>query len=129
MRAIDTNIVVRALAADDPVQTGKASAILDGGDIFVTITVMLESEWVLRSAYAMSPATIVGGLRRLAGLPGIVLEDPVRVHQALDWTEQGMDFADALHLACADDCSEFLSFDRKLAKIANTIADIPVTAP
>jgi len=129
VRAIDTNIVVRALAADDPVQTRQASVILDGGDIFIPVTVLLESEWVLRNAYEMSPATIVAALRRLAGLDGILLEDPVRVDQALDWTEQGMDFADALHLARADDCSEFLSFDRKLAKIASKVTAFRVTLP
>lgn len=129
MRAIDTNIVVRALAADDPVQTGKASALLAGENIFVTVTVLLESEWVLRDAYAMAPVAIVTAFRRLAGLSGIHLEDMDRVYLALEWTEQGMDFADALHLARSDDCTEFLSFDRRLAKVADKIASIPVAIP
>ena len=48
---------------------------------------------------------------------------------ALDWMSEGMDFADALHLAKAGHCDVFLSFDRKLAKRAKGRAPIPVETP
>jgi predicted nucleic-acid-binding protein len=50
MRAIDTNILVRALVRDDAVQSAKAEALLQGDEqLYVPVTVILELEWVLRS--------------------------------------------------------------------------------
>ncbi|WP_454887259.1 type II toxin-antitoxin system VapC family toxin [Sphingomonas oryzagri] len=129
MRAIDTNVVVRFLTGDERQQAKAARAAIEGGDIFVATTVILESEWVLRSAYGFEPARIAEGLRGLGGLPGVTVEEPLALAQALDWMEAGMDFADALHLARAGDCDAFLSFDRKLARTARGRAAIPVVAP
>ena len=129
MRAIDTNVVVRFLAGDDKQQAKAARAAIAAGDIFIATTVVLESEWVLRSAYGFEPTQIAAALRGIAGLPGVTIEEPIVLAQALDWMETGMYFADALHLAKAGDCDAFLSFDRKLAKAAKGQATIPVLAP
>ncbi|SNS94227.1 type II toxin-antitoxin system VapC family toxin [Sphingopyxis indica] len=129
MRAIDTNVVVRFLTADDKRQAKAARAAIEAGDIFIATTVLLESEWVLRSGYGIAPSRIADGLRGLAGLPGITIEEPAILAQALDWMSEGMDFADALHLAKAGHCNVFLSFDRKLAKRAKGRAPIPVETP
>ena len=129
MRAIDTNVVVRFLAGDDKQQAKAARTAIEGSEIFIATTVILESEWVLRSAYGFEPPQIAKGLRGLAGLPGITVEEPLALAQALDWVEAGMDFADALHLAKAGECDAFLSFDRKLAKAAKGCATIPVLIP
>lgn len=129
LRAIDTNVVVRFLTGDDSRQSEAARAALEAGDIFVPITVVLESEWVLRSAYGYSSPSIAIGLRNLAGLPGVTVESPSRLAQALEWLIEGMDFADALHLAQADGCDAFLSFDRKLANLARNRSSVPVVAP
>lgn len=129
MRAIDTNVLVRFLVADDKAQAQKARAAIEAGDIFVPMTVLLESEWVLRSGYAFAPAQVAEGLRGFAGLPGITIEQPARLAQALDWMIDEMDFADALHLAAAEDCAAFLSFDRKFAKSAAGRSSIKVLKP
>ncbi len=129
MRAIDTNIVVRFLVADDKEQAAAARGAIEAGDIFVPTTVMLESEWVLRSAYGFAPGQIVQALRGFASLPGVAVEDPARLAQALDWTAAGMDFADALHLAAAEGCAAFLSFDARLAKAAAGLSVVGVKAP
>ena len=126
VRAIDTNIVVRFLTADDAKQAKTARAIIEGGDVFISTTVVLETEWVLRAGYAFAPGAIAAGLRALGGLPGITLEEPGAVAQALDWLDWGMDFADALHLAKAGHCTAFVSFDRKLAKRAKGLASVPI---
>jgi predicted nucleic acid-binding protein len=68
-------------------------------------------------------------LRGLAGLPGVTVEEPAILAQALDWMESGMDFADALHLAKTEGCSPFLSFDRQLAKTAAGRSEVKVEAP
>lgn len=126
MRAIDTNIVVRFLTADDKKQAKAARAAIEAGDIFIPTTVLLESERVLRSGYGFPPDQIASSLRGLAGLPRISVEKPVALAQALDWMGEGMDFADALHLVKSDGCGAFLTFDRKLAKAAKGRSSVPV---
>ena len=129
VRAIDTNVVVRFLVADDKRQAKAARAAVAAGDIFIARTVLLESEWVLRSGYDFAPAQVASALRGLAGLPGVTVEEPAVLAQALDWMDDGMDFADALHLAKAEGCTAFLSFDRKLTKAAAGRSAVKVEAP
>ena len=107
MLAIDTNIVVRYLTADHPEQSPKAKALIDSEDVFVCTTVLLETEWVLRSVYDFASADIVKALTAFAGLPRVTLEDAPTAAAALDWTLKGLDFADALHLAKTQGCDGF----------------------
>ena len=129
MRAIDTNIVVRLLTADDAEQAKAARGIVEAGDIFLGVTVLLEAEWVLRAGYGFQPAQIVAALRGMAGLPGMTVEEPLQLASALDWLGGGMDFADALHLARSSHCSAFVTFDQKFASRAKALATTPVTIP
>lgn len=126
MRAIDTNILVRFLTGDDEKQANAARKVLEGGNVFVAVTVILEAEWVLRAGYGFSRTEIAVALRAVGGLPGISLEDPSVIAQALEWLEEGMDFADALHLARSGHCSAFVTFDRKLAKLAKGRSQVSV---
>ena len=80
----------------------------------------------MRSGYGFTPAHIAAGLRRLGGLPGVTVEEPGEVAQALEWLELGMDFVDALHLARTTRCDAFVTFDRKLAKQAKALAALTV---
>jgi predicted nucleic-acid-binding protein len=115
VRAVDTNVLVRFLTADDPKQARAARRVIEAGDVFIGTTVILETEWVLRAGYGFASPAIVGGLRGLGGLPGISIEEPAVTAQALDWMMAGMDFADALHLARSSHCSAFVTFDKKFA--------------
>lgn len=118
MLAIDTNVVVRLLANDHPQQSAKAKLIFEQETVFVTLTVLLETEWVLRSAYGFERARVIGALRAFAGLRNVVVQDAPSLAKALAWAERGMDFADALHLSQSGDCDAFVSFDARLAKAA-----------
>jgi predicted nucleic acid-binding protein len=129
MLAIDANVAVRYLTGDHPEQSRQARALIDNAEVFVATTVLLETEWVLRGAYGYSALDVAKALRGFAGLVRVTLEDPTLAAIALDWMEQGMDFADALHLARAGDCEAFVSFDRRLAKVARTFSGIEVRAP
>lgn len=129
MRAIDTNVLVRFLVADDKRQAERARAAFAAGDITIATTVMLESEWVLRSAYGFPPDQVADALRKLAGLPGVTLEEPALIAQALDRMVGGMDFADALHLGKASHCDAFLTFDRKLIKTAAKQPSVNIREP
>ena len=123
MRAVDTNIIVRYLTGDEPEQAARAKAAIDAGDVFAGTTVMLESEWVLRSVYGHAGKEVAAALRAFAGLPGVSVENSAQLAKALDRAEMGMDFADALHLGAAARCDAFLTFDRRLADLAR---DAPV---
>lgn len=118
MLAIDTNIVIRYLTADHPDQSRSAQTLIDGQDTFVSRTVMLESEWVLRSVYGYSSKETCRALRAFAGLPSITVESPALLAAALDQAEAGMDFADALHLAASGECEAMMTFDQKFIKAA-----------
>jgi len=118
MIAVDTNVLVRYLVHDDAKQAARATDLIRGNEVWVSKTVLLETEWVLRCLYGFSPESVIGALKALAGLRTIFLEDEVAVAQALDWVKEGLDFADALHLASAGRATRFATFDRKLARQA-----------
>jgi predicted nucleic-acid-binding protein len=129
MHAVDTNVVVRYLTGDDPKQSLRAKAFIDGSSVFVPTTVVLETEWVLRTLYHRSAAEIAAALRTLAGQPTVTLEQPMLVSTALEWNEAGVDLADALHLASSHHCEGFATFDRSLAKAAKRVTDLLITEP
>ena len=125
MRAIDTDILVRYLTGDDPGQAARARAAVDAGPVFASTTVLLESEWVLRSVYGFAGREVAAALRAFAGLPGVSVENPSLLAGALARTQEGMDFADALHLGAAAGCEAMLTFDRGYIEAAG---DAPVRA-
>jgi predicted nucleic acid-binding protein len=129
MLAIDTNIAVRYLTGDHPKQSSKARELIDGHDVYVGKTVMLEVEWVLRGVYGFTPAEICKGLRAFAGHPRVSIENPALVSRALDLAEQGLDFADALHLASMADCEAMITFDRNFIKLARKAGTEMVREP
>jgi len=126
VRALDTNVLARFFVddADDAqavVQRPAAIAALSTR-AFVSVTVLLELEWVMRGFYALPRKDISRALRALAGLEHLTLEDRDAVLAAIDAFDQGLDFADALHLARSARASGFATFDRRLAKRAKGLA-------
>ncbi len=129
MLAIDTDVVVSYLTGDHPIQSTRARDLLEREDIFVPATVLLESEWVLRSVYDFAPVRIAAALRAFCGLPRVAVESPGQTARALDLMQAGMDFADALHLTRAATCEAFISFDRRLAAAARRAGELTVRVP
>ncbi len=116
MIGIDTNVLVRLLTRDDAAQAKRAAALFERNPIFISKTVLLESEWVLRFSYQLDRPIILEAFRKVAGLPRVTLEDGPAVAEALRSYEQGMDFADSLHLASSRDAEAFATFDEPLKK-------------
>lgn len=129
MRAIDTNLLVRFLTNDDEEQSRRAREAVAEGEAYVASTVLLEAEWVLRAGYKLPRQAVVQALGAFVNLPQVRLGEPGRVAKALDWAMAGMDFANALHLAAAEDCEGFLSFDRSLQTMAERIGAARVREP
>jgi predicted nucleic-acid-binding protein len=111
VRAVDTNILARYYLADDPRQARIATRLLESGGLFVPKTVVLELAWVLESVAGRPSAKVRDCLHHLVALPGVTVEDHEEVQEAIELWEDGLDFADALHLCASSACTELLSFD------------------
>ena len=129
MVAVDTNILVRFLVKDDLAQFQRAEKLLQDHEIYIPDTVLLETEWVLRFAYNLSPDAILQGFLLLLGMENVNVRDASAVKQALDWFAQKMDFADAWHLALSQSCGRFATFDDKLVKRAKGKGDCKAFEP
>jgi len=111
VRAVDTNVLARFYLRDDAAQGRIAADVLSGGDVFVPKTVILELEWVLRYVADQPDAKVIECLAHLIALPGVTIEDRDEIETALGHCRNGIDFADALHLAASKACTELLTFD------------------
>ena len=131
MRAVDTNILARYYLRDDAAQGRIAASVLSSGDVFVPKTVILELEWVLRYVADQPEKKVIECLAHLIALPKITVEDRDEIDAALSDCRKGIDFADALHLAASEACSELLTFDdRRYARRARKLRlRAPVLVP
>ncbi len=129
MIAIDTNIIVRFLTQDDEYQFKKSLALFEKHNIFIANTVILETEWVLRYAYNFAPEKISMALSKLFGLPNVHLSNPALIAQAIEWHNQGMDFADALHLSQCQQYNQLFTFDKKFINKAKGLNKCQVLEP
>ncbi|MFM7452354.1 MAG: type II toxin-antitoxin system VapC family toxin [Cyanobium sp.] len=124
--ALDTNLLVRLLTGDDPEQARRVAELIDASPAcFVPITVVLELEWVLRGAYRLERGAVIAALEGLMAIRQVHLEQEDLVRQALAWHQQGLDFADALHLLRSEGCASFATLDRALHHTAGNLALLP----
>ena len=129
MTAVDTNILVRFLVKDDKIQYESASEIFRSQEVFIPRTVVLETEWVLRYVYDFDSREILNAFKILFGLPGIRTEDLHIISEAVSMAENGLDFADALHLASSSGADKFMSFDKSLVKKAGILTRMKIEIP
>lgn len=129
MIAIDTNVLVRLLTRDNEEQYKASHKLFSAKDIFIPDTVILESEWVLRYAYELKPDEVCAAFRGILGLRNVHLANAQTVAQAISWHEQGLDFADALHLALCRGHEALKTFDERFAKKAKALTDCRVEKP
>ncbi len=132
MKALDTNVLARFFV-DDPddaqaAQQRPAAVAALSERSFVSVTVLLELEWVMRGFYALPRKDIVRVVRALAGIEHVTLEDRDAVLGAVEAFDSGLDFADALHLARSSRASAFTTFDRQMAKRASKLGLTPPVA-
>ena len=125
MIAVDTNVVVRLIMADDEAQLAAAKARLPEG-LFISHGVLMEVEWVLRSIYRLEPDEINRMLGALLCMDEIRIPKLSFVLWALDLHGEGADLADMLHLIAAAGCSSFVTFDKGLVEATKTDKPIEV---
>lgn len=129
MIALDTNVLVRLVINDDKRQTAASLRTLRGEEqVLLLNTALQETVWVLQSVYDASRDDVLEALERILS---IAKPQTLMVSQALEWFRDGMDFADALHLATATAarCDTLHSFDRHFAKAAKGKSACAVTRP
>jgi predicted nucleic-acid-binding protein len=125
MIGLDTNVLVRYLAQDDPVQSAKATALIerrlteqDPG--FISVVAMAETVWVLERAYGLADADIAAAIERTLQVDALVVESEQEVFTAMVALKEGRgSFADALigALGARAGCSHSLTFDRKALRL------------
>lgn len=125
MLGIDTNVLVRLLVVDDDAQVRRARRVIEdryaaGEAVLVSLVVLVETEWVLRSRYEFDKATIVAAFRRLLEVDEFSVEDEPAVEEALFyWQDQACSFADCLisshHRRIG--CRATATFDTKAARM------------
>jgi predicted nucleic-acid-binding protein len=122
MIAVDTNVLVRLLVADDAEQLARARELFDRqahepGSIWVSQTVLVELVWVLSRTYARPRAQVLAALRALASHATVCLEGTEEVNSAVVLYASGQaDFADCLLAARsqAAGLDTLFTFDRKM---------------
>ena len=125
MIGLDTNILVRYLTQDDPIQSPKAGEIIERllteeKPGFVSIVAMVETVWVLERAYRLTPHEIVGAVERMLQTDVLVVENEQEVFTAMIALKDGQgSFADAAiaALGAGMGCSCTLTFDRKALRL------------
>ena len=113
MIGLDTNVVVRYLTQDDPVQSPQASRIMEK-------RLSAANPWVLDHAYGFAPTEIAAAIERILQADTLVVENEQEVFAATVALRKGSGgFADALigAIGVKAGCSRTLTFDRKAARL------------
>ena len=127
MTGLDSNVLIRYLAQDDAAQSARATRLIERelsarAPGFVSLLVLVETCWVLKRVYGVTPDEIATTVRDLLDTRQLVLERRATVARALART--GADnFADALIADAAVEagCSRIVTFDRKAARLGMTL--------
>jgi predicted nucleic-acid-binding protein len=98
MLGLDTDVLVRYLVRDDRQQYEKAARLITAGEpVLVSLVVLLEMEWVLRSRYGLSKGEILAAVSALLDASDLTIEDEPSVESAIYcWKDSTADFADCL---------------------------------
>jgi len=120
MIGLDTNILVRYLAQDDPVQSPIATDIIEfrvteENPGFISVVAMAETVWVLERAYGLPDNEIAAALERILQADTLVVESDQEVFTAtIALKEKSGSFADALigALGAKAGCARTLTFDK-----------------
>jgi predicted nucleic-acid-binding protein len=120
MRAVDTNVLVRLLARDDPAQLAAAEAFVQPG-AWISHLVLMEAVWVLDSVYSVAPEQIAIGVEMLLDHNVMVVQDADVVKAAVTQYRKHpkLGFSDCLILEVARDAGHVPlgTFDRGLGKL------------
>jgi predicted nucleic-acid-binding protein len=130
MLGVDTNVLLRYLTRDDPPQYEKARRLIARGvsrgePVLVSLLVLLETEWVLRSRYELVKSEIVAAFSALLDTAELAFEDEPSVERAVySWKDSAADFTDCLIEAHNQrlGCRATATFDGNALKLAGFVS-------
>ena len=130
MLGLDTNVLVRFLVRDHEAQFERARRLIKrevGAQqkVLISLLVLLETEWVLRSRYGLRKNQIMDAISGLLGATELALEDEATIEEALyHWKDSAADFADCLigahHRRLG--CRATATFDARAVKLPGFVA-------
>jgi|SRR5271170_1944467 len=129
MLGLDTNVLIRYLVRDDPPQYEKARRLITrelmkGEPVLVSLLVLLETEWVLRSRYELGKAERIMTISALLETADLAFEDEACIeHAVYSWKDSTADFADCLIEAHNRrlGCNATATFDAKALTLAGFV--------
>jgi predicted nucleic-acid-binding protein len=125
VQSVDTNVIARYLIGDDLHQSPLAEQVLSQGT-FISLTVLLETYWLLSSRYGMKAKQIIALFNVLHDHQMVQIEAEEWLDWLLDRLAHGGDFADLIHLVSSQNKSSFVTFDKAIAKHADKKSPVPV---
>ena len=132
MRAVDTNVLVRLIAQDDPRQAASAEAFIESG-AWVSVLAVAEMVWVLATVYYRDAAALATAVELLLNHRALVLQDADVVAAALELfrSRPALGFSDCLMLQLARKAGHLPlgTFDHRLAKVPGTQKVGPAVPP
>jgi predicted nucleic acid-binding protein len=117
---VDTNVFVRHLTGDPPEMARRATAYLETeSQLFLTDLVLAETIYVLESVYEAPCSQVAAAMRSLLAVTSMVIVDIALLLRALQVYENGLDFAEAYLVACAESTgiNRVASFDRQIDRV------------
>lgn len=125
MIGLDSNVLIRYLAQDEPAQSARATRLIERelgerSPGYVSLVVLVEVCWVLKRLYGATPAEIRSTVRDLLDARQLVVAQRAAVGAALVRVAVGAgDFSDALIAECSLEggCERCVTFDRSAAKL------------
>jgi predicted nucleic-acid-binding protein len=125
MIGLDTNILVRFLTQDDPVQSSRARQIIERklteqNRGFVSLAAMFETAWVLEKIYKLSDQEVAETIKGILQIETLSIQNEQEVYTAMVILQTGRgSFADALINALGTwaGCDSTLTFDRKASRL------------
>lgn len=121
MIGLDTNVLIRYLVQDDPVQSVTASELIDelteSAPGFLSLVTVVELYWVLRCAYKVDADECADLLEGLLDARELQVDRSAVVRSAIAASRGGLDFADAIiaELGRIAGCDHTVTFDQRAA--------------
>jgi len=125
MIGLDTNVLVRYIMGDEPVQSSKAARIVErlftGRDTaFISLVSVVETVWVLQNVYGLSDQDVAQAVERMLQVETVTVQNENEVSAAARMLKTGQgSFEDALigALGVWAGCTSTLTFDRKASRL------------
>jgi predicted nucleic-acid-binding protein len=119
---LDTNVLVRYIAQDDPIQAAVASRLIENFTAeqpgFISTVTMVETVWVLMRAYKVPKQAIIAIIEGLLRARDLVVDAAETHYVALGiFQASTIDYADAVIAQSGKraGCGETVTFDRRAA--------------